>query len=67
LKTKEELLSQMYLTADELKQLMPTLGINKCRLYIKDIQEEMREKGYFVPQTTPRLALTKLIKKKFGF
>lgn len=67
MKTKEEILNQTYMTADDLKQLMPTLGINKCRNYINDAQAEMQEKGYFIPQTTPRLALTKLIKKKFGF
>ena len=47
--------------------VIPTLGINKSIEYIKMIQEEMKQKGYFIPQTKELLALTKLARKKFGF
>lgn len=63
----DKVLNQKYMSADDLKKIMPTMGIDRCRKYIKEIQNEMEEKGYFIPKTTPRLALTKLIKKKFGF
>lgn len=66
MKTKEEILNQTYLSATDLKILIPTLGINKCVKYIKEIRTEMEEKGYFIPETKPYLALTKLVKKKFG-
>jgi len=66
MKTKEEILNQPYITAKDLKILIPNLGINKCVEYIKMIQEEMKEKNYFVPQTKQYLALTKLVRKKFG-
>ena len=66
MKTKEEILEQSYITAEDLKILIPNLGINKCVEYIKMIQEEMKEKNYFVPQTKQYLALTKLVRKKFG-
>ena len=66
MKTKEEILNQTYLSAADLKVLIPTLGVNKCVKYIKDIRVEMEEKGYFIPETKPYLALTKLVKKKFG-
>ena len=66
MKTKEEILEQPYITAKDLKILIPNLGINKCVEYIKMIQEEMKEKNYFVPQTKQYLALTKLVRKKFG-
>lgn len=67
MKTKEEILNQLYISPQDLKILIPELGVNKCKQYIKDLRAEMQEKGYFVPQTKPYLALTKLVKKKFGF
>ena len=66
MKTKEEILNQTYMTAKDLKILIPELGINKCIKYIKTITEEMAEKGYFVPETRQYLALTKLVRKKFN-
>lgn len=66
MKTKEEILNQSYMNAKDLKMLIPSLGFNKCLEYIKDVQKEMREKGYFVPETKQCLALTKLVRKKFG-
>lgn len=67
MKTKEEILNQLYISPQDLKILIPKLGVNKCVQYILDIRKEMKDKGYFVPQTKPYLALTKLVKKKFGF
>ena len=66
MKTKEEILNQSYITAKDLKILIPNLGVNKCVEYIKMIREEMKEKNYFVPQTKEYVALTKLVRKKFG-
>lgn len=66
MKTREEILQQDYMSAKDLKIIIPSLGINKCVEYIKMIQQEAREKGYFIPQTKEYLALTKLVKKKFG-
>lgn len=65
-KTKEEILEQPYISPQDLKLLMPTVGMENCRQMIALIRDEMQEKGFFVPQTTPRLALTKLVRKKFG-
>lgn len=67
MKTKEEILEQLYVSAKDLKILIPTIGINGAKKAIKEIQEEMKEKGYFVPETKTLLALTKLVKKRFGF
>ena len=66
MKTKEEILEQPYISPQDLKILMPTMGIENCRATINLIRDEMKDKGLFVPQTTPRLALTKLLKKRFG-
>lgn len=66
LKSKEEILNQPYMSAFDLKTLMPTVGIDKCRNYIKEIRQEMKENNYIVPESKTKLALTKLVKKKFG-
>lgn len=66
MKKKEEILEQVYITASDLKQLIPTMGIENCRNTISEIQLEMEKKGFFVPKSKPKLALTKLVKKKFG-
>lgn len=66
MKNKEEILEQLYISPQDLKILMPTMGISNCRTTINIIREEMKEKKLFVPQTTPKLALTKLVKKRLG-
>lgn len=66
IKTKEEILEQPYMSPDDLKVLMPTVGIKVCRNYINEIRYDMEQKGYYVPQSTPRLALTKMVRKKLG-
>lgn len=65
-KTKEEILSQLYITATDLKILMPTVGINECRKKIKDYRSDMEAKNYYVPPAHPLVALTKLVKKDLG-
>ncbi len=65
MKTKNEILDQAYISAKDIKALIPTLGKNKCVEYIKDLRKEMEEKQYFVPQTKPLLAHTGLFRKKF--
>ena len=65
-KTADELLKQYYLTAEELTIIIPHLKIEKARVYIKEIRKEMKQLNYFIPEAKPYVALTKLIKKKFG-
>lgn len=66
MKTEEEVKKQAYISAEDLRVLMP-IGKELARTYIKDLRNEMKEKGYFVPEGRRLLALTKLAKKKFGF
>ena len=66
MKSVEEILEQKYISARDLKIIIPNLGINKCVEYIKEIRKEMEEKGYLVPQTKEYIALTKLVRRKFG-
>ena len=66
IKTRDEILRQDYVSAKDLRILIKGLGINKSVKYIKMIQEEMKSKNYFIPETKEKLALTKLVRKKFG-
>lgn len=66
MKTKEEILNQLYLSPQDLKLLVPSLGLDLCRDFIDETRKEMQEKNYFVPMTKPKLALTKIVKKKLG-
>lgn len=65
-KTPDELLKQYYLTAEELTVIIPHLKIEKARVYIREVREQMKQLNYFVPESRPYEALTKLVKKKFG-
>ena len=66
-KTKEELLNQLYLSATDLQQLIRGMSYCTALKYIKESREEMKEKGYFVPCGRMKVALTKIVRKKFGF
>lgn len=66
LKTEEKILSQSYVTTDDLKILMPTVGDAVRRKIIHEVREEMKAKKYFVPSGKPKVALTKLVKEKLG-
>lgn len=65
--TTKEILEQQYLTAKDLMQIIPKLSYNNALKYIDDARSEMNEKGYFLPEGKTKVALTKIIKKKFGF
>lgn len=66
MKTNKEILSQFYVTAKDLMQLIPGLKPYKARIYISEIIAEMKELNMFIPSTKERLASTKLLKKKLG-
>ena len=61
----EEILNKLYLTANDVCQLMP-ISYTQALEYIKIVQEEMKEKGYIVPKSKEKLALTKIFRKRFG-
>ena len=65
MKTNKEILEQEYMNANELMQIIPVNYIIALG-YIKEVQEEMKEKNYLVPKSRQKVALTKLIRKKFG-
>ena len=59
---KEKILEQVYVSPQDIKKLVPTLGMDLCRKFIDEARAEMTEKGYFVPETKPKIALTKIVK-----
>ncbi len=65
-KTRDEVLNQDYITPQDLKIIMPTLGINNCIEIIREIRNDMKEQNLFVPNSKPLLALTRVAKKKLG-
>lgn len=66
MKTPEEILKQTYITAQEMRQIIPNLSYPRALSYIDELRDEMKEKKYFVPEGRTKVALTKLFKKKFG-
>lgn len=66
MKTNQEILSQIYISANDLMQLIPGLKLYKARIYISEIIKEMEKQNMFIPKTRERLASTKLVKKKLG-
>lgn len=63
---KEILEKRAYVSAKDLKVLMPEIGMETCRKYISEVRQEMKDKGYLVPEGKTKLALTKMVVKKLG-
>lgn len=66
MKSKEEILNQLYLTAEDLITLIPEMKRQRALDIINEVRKEMQEKKYFIPISRKHLALTKLVKKKLG-
>lgn len=62
---KQEILSQDYMTAEDLKKLIPTMGRANCTKEIKKLIEELEAKGYYIPKTKPYIVPTEEVVKKF--
>lgn len=63
----EEIKKQDYITAQDLMKLVPNLTYDNAIKYINDAREEMKKQNLFIPITRPKIALTKIIRKTFGF
>lgn len=62
---KQEILSRDYMTAEDLKKLIPTMGRANCTKEIKKLIEELESKGYYIPKTKPYIVPTEEVIKKF--
>jgi len=56
----------IYISANELKKLIPEMSIGECRIIINQVREDMKQKGYYVPNGKTKLALRKLVNEKLG-
>ena len=63
----EELKNKDYLSAQDLMQIIPNLTYDNAIKYINDARKEMEKQHLYIPITRPKLALTKIIRKRFGF
>lgn len=63
---KEEILNSVYLNANDLKTLIPNIGIHQCRQIIKEVAEQERNKGVYIPNGKSIIAPTKAVKKRLG-
>lgn len=64
MKTKQEILEQTYMSVKDLKQLTG-LGLTRCQNIMRDLREEAKEEGYFIPVERNILVPTKIVKSKF--
>ena len=56
-----------YLTANDLMDIIPNLTYMNALKYINLARKKMEEKGFYVPTTKPKVALTSVVKSIFGF
>jgi hypothetical protein len=64
--SKEDVLNSIYISAKELKILMPQKSIESCRNIIMQVRKIMKEKKQFCPPGKPYIALTSEVKDFLG-
>ena len=52
-----------FLSAKDLKQIIPTLGINQCREIIKKAKELEEKEGFYQLNTKPIIALKEYVER----
>ena len=62
----EEVLNSTYMSAKELRILMPQKGIDSCRKIILKVREIMKQKNQYCPEGKPYIALTSEVKLFLG-
>lgn len=65
-KREKEILSKQYISAHDLKILIPYTNLRDCKNFISNVRNEMETKGYYVPSGKTKVALTALVKEKLG-
>lgn len=63
----EKLKNKDYLSANDLMEIIPNLTYDNAIKYINKAREIMKEENLYIPITRPKLALTSVIRKMFGF
>lgn len=55
-----------YLTAKDLQELIPHLTYDNAIKYINQARKIMEDRGYLIPITRPKVALTKIVYELLG-
>ena len=64
MKSKQDILEQTYMTVKDLK-LITGLGLTRCQMIMRELRDEAKEQGYYIPVERTILVPTKVVKKKF--
>ena len=64
MKTKQDILDQTYMTVKDLKTITG-LGLTRCQNIMRELRDEAKEQGYYIPIERTILVPTKIVKKKF--
>ena len=58
-------MNNLYVSARELQEVLH-ISYKSALEIIVDVREKMKEKGFFIPNTRTKLALTWMVKEKIG-
>lgn len=64
MKSKQDILEQTYMTVKDLKKITG-LGLTRCQNIMRELRDEAKEQGYYIPIERTILVPTKIVKKKF--
>lgn len=59
-------MSKLYLTAQDLQQMIPNLTYANAIKYINDARKIMQERNYLIPIARPKVALTSIVFEMLG-
>ena len=57
---------KLYLTAQDLQQMIPNLTYANAIKYINDARKIMQERNYLIPIARPKVALTSIVFEMLG-
>ena len=57
---------KLYLTAKDLMEIIPNLTYDNANRYINQAREIIKEKGYLIPITRPKVALKTIVFEMLG-
>lgn len=63
MKTKEEILNQIYVDTNDILQLLP-IGRNQALKVAKELQQKAKDQNYFIPLNKKILVPTKVLRKE---
>lgn len=57
---------KLYLTAQDLQQMIPNITYANAIKYINQAREKMKERNYLIPIARPKVALTSIVLEMLG-